>query len=275
MATVFTVLGGALGFKRNRAGAHLFKCSRDDGAPTLLLRPRSNSPPLYEKNIEVHVSATREHGLAVTVARADAGSDAIIGDILHEACENVDLARDKKWNWWDGAAIAPAPVVKPEEPASTPVSPQEAKAPAQAAEPAVTSKMDERRVAVAVARRLAPWFAGGFAVFLAVVGLALHYQHAAMMALTPRQPPADATPAEEPDPRAETGVALGERRLPLWDWQSRPPCKGVAEEVDDGCWVEIAAKPPCPKTSYERNGKCWIPMRRSDKTDEPRSGGAH
>lgn len=91
-AGVFTALGNALGFKRNRGGAHLFKGSRDDGAPTLLMRPRPGAPPLYEKDIEVHVSATKEFGLAVTVARADAGADAMLGDVLNEACENVDLA---------------------------------------------------------------------------------------------------------------------------------------------------------------------------------------
>lgn len=154
------------------------------------------------------------------------------------------------------------------------VSPEETEASVPAtAEPAVTSQVDEAKLASVVVRRLAPWFAGGVAVFLAAVWMFLHYQHAALLALTSRQPVAEGTTGL-PDSR-EGDVALGERRLPLIDWQLRPPCPGPAQEVDDGCWVELAAKPPCPKLTYERLGKCWMPMRASDKTREPRSGEAH
>lgn len=272
-AGVFTVLGNALGFKRNRGGAHLFKGSRDDGAPTLLMRPRPGGPPLYEKDIEVHISASKEFGLAVTVARADAGSDAMLGDVLNEACENVDLARDKKWSWWDGAAVAPVSTL--ERPADAQVSPEETKAPVPAAaEPVVPSQADEAKLAGVIVRRLAPWFAVGLAVFLAAVWVFLHYQHAALLALIPRQPVPEGTTGL-PNPRTQAGVELGERRLPLIDWQLRPPCEGASQEVDDGCWVELAAKPPCPKGAFERLGKCWMPMRAADKTREPRSGEAH
>src|SRR5688572_12556693 len=108
MAGIFTMLGKPFGFRRNRGGAHLLKCTRDDGAPTLLMRPRPGAPPLYEQDIEVHVSATKEFGLAVTVARADGGSEAVVGDILNDACENVDLARERKWTWWSGGLFRPA-----------------------------------------------------------------------------------------------------------------------------------------------------------------------
>lgn len=43
------VVGLAVGFKRNRGGASMLKATRDDGAPTLLMRPRAGSAPLFRQ----------------------------------------------------------------------------------------------------------------------------------------------------------------------------------------------------------------------------------
>src|SRR5689334_18969022 len=116
---LFTLPGTLFGFRRDRSGAQLLKCTRDDGAPTLLMQPRPGGPPLYEKDIEVHVSATKEFGLAVTVARSDGGSEHTLGDILSDACDNVDFARQRKWTWWSGGIVRPeakVATVKPRGP---------------------------------------------------------------------------------------------------------------------------------------------------------------
>lgn len=116
---VFTLPGTLLGFRRDRSGAQLVKCTRDDGAPTLLMQPRPGGPPLYEKDIEVYVSATKQYGLAVTVARSDGSFEHTLGDILGDACENVDLATKRKWTWWSGGVVRPepkGPAVKPRGP---------------------------------------------------------------------------------------------------------------------------------------------------------------
>ncbi|WNG22212.1 hypothetical protein F0U63_27380 [Cystobacter fuscus] len=54
--------------------------------------------------------------------------------------------------------------------------------------------------------------------------------------------------------------------------QSSTPCrlKMGEEEINGGCWVEIARRPPCTEVQAEYQGKCYLPV--SKKRDrEPRS----
>jgi hypothetical protein len=54
--------------------------------------------------------------------------------------------------------------------------------------------------------------------------------------------------------------------------QSSAPCrlKVGEEEINGGCWVEIARRPPCTEVQAEYQGKCYLPV--SKKRDqEPRS----
>jgi hypothetical protein len=121
-------------------------------------------------------------------------------------------------------------------------------------------KLDEEKLAAVVVRQLAPWLGVGFAGLVAVAWLILSPQHE--------------KDHSTPDGRVTVGdyerggrgaVALGQNRLPLWDWQDRPPCREVAQELDGGCWIQTAHTPPCPKDSWEKNGKCWVPAAGRDR----------
>lgn len=266
------VVGLAVGFKRSRGGASILKATRDDGAPTLLMRPRA---PLFKEPVELHISASAKLGLAVTLESPETTSDEFIADVLYEAYENVDLAREKKWDWWRGVlqalrsrpavpskGIAPQAVAEVPRPAA---SPSGGKVAGNAA-PKEPQPLDETRVAAAVERRLVPWLMG-IAALVAFVGFALYRQRS-----VDRPPPEVQALAGDSSWETRGPLTLGERRLPLWDWQDRPPCEGVAEEVDSGCWIPTLHKPPCPKQSWEKNGKCWVPAASHNPKREPRAG---
>ena len=67
------------------------------------------------------------------------------------------------------------------------------------------------------------------------------------------------------------GEQLGEKTIPLYEGQARPPCKGVAVELGGGCWVALDAKPPCQREHLEYAGKCWLPMGGKARREDPNS----
>jgi hypothetical protein len=127
-------------------------------------------------------------------------------------------------------------------------------------------KVDESKLAAVVVRRLLPLFGGGAAVLVATVGVFLHYQYA------PYQPSPDGHIMTGHDREVRPPLALGQHRLPLWDWQDRPPCSDAARELDGGCWLPLKYKPPCPKESWEKNGECWVPAAGRDQKRPPQAG---
>ena len=55
--------------------------------------------------------------------------------------------------------------------------------------------------------------------------------------------------------------------------QARTPCltERGEEEINGGCWVELAKRPPCHKDLAEYQGKCYLPISKDRGSREPQS----